>query len=56
MSAKMSGDHKKAVALYRELLPHVRVLDELEALDMPQGMSSQLVERAIELAELRLVT
>lgn len=51
MSAKLAGDHTLAVTLYRRLLPIVKILDKLEVLDMPYGMPTQLVMRAIELEE-----
>lgn len=51
MRSKLAGDHKRAVAIYRELLPHVRLLDELEVFAQPPGMPEQLILRAIELEE-----
>lgn len=50
--AKLAGNHKRAVQLYRELLPHVRILDELQVFGSPAGMAEQLVQRAIDVAEL----
>lgn len=47
--AKANGDHATAVALYEELLPHVQLLDSLNAFHQPEGLAIQLVERAIEL-------
>ena len=49
--AKARGDHAKAVELYQELLPHVQLLEEFDAFRMPQGLPTQQVQRAIELAE-----
>lgn len=51
MAAKMRGDHTGAVALYRELLPHVIALEEMNAFTLPTGFHAQLVERAIEIEE-----
>ena len=51
MTAKLGGDHKLAVALYRELLGMVRALEETDAFALPEGMPAQLVLRAIELEE-----
>lgn len=53
-AAKLAGDHNKAVELYRSLLDYVCVLDDLDACDLPSGMPTQLVQRAIELSESRL--
>lgn len=51
MQLKLSGDHKAAVRKYRELLETIRALDELDVFNWPQGLSTQLVQRAIELEE-----
>jgi hypothetical protein len=51
MKYKLAGDHALAVAVYRELLHVVRQLDALGAFNWPQGLSTQLVQRAIELEE-----
>lgn len=51
MQQKLNGDHHGAVLTYRALLQVVRALDDLHAFSLPQGLSSQLVERAIELEE-----
>lgn len=48
-AAKASGDHGQAVVLYQELLPHVQLLDALDAFHQPEGLATQLVERAIEI-------
>lgn len=47
--AKARGEHEKAVELYIELLPHVQLLDALDAFHQPEGLATQLVERAIEI-------
>jgi len=47
--AKAHGEHDKAVELYIELLPHVQLLDALDAFHQPEGLATQLVERAIEI-------
>lgn len=47
--AKAHGEHDKAVELYQELLPHVQLLDALDAFHQPEGLATQLVERAIEI-------
>lgn len=47
--AKARGDHERAVELYTELLPHVQLLDALDAFHQPEGLATQLVERAIEI-------
>jgi hypothetical protein len=52
MAAKLRGDHTGAVALYRELLPHVIALEEMKAFPLPTGFPTQLVERAIEIEEM----
>ena len=52
--AKARGDHDKAVALYQELLPHVQLLDALDAFHQPEGLATQLVERAIEIERERM--
>lgn len=49
--AKARGEHDKAVALYQELLPHVQLLDALDAFHQPEGLATQLVQRAIELEQ-----
>lgn len=48
-AAKARGEHDKAVELYIELLPHVQLLDALDAFHQPEGLATQLVERAIEI-------
>lgn len=50
--AKARGEHEKAVELYQELLPHVQLLDALDAFHQPEGLATQLVERAIELEQM----
>lgn len=49
--AKAKGDHARAVELYQELLPHVQLLEELDAFKLPQGLPTQQVQRAIEIEE-----
>ena len=49
--AKARGDHSKAVELYQELLPHVQLLEEFDAFKLPQGLPTQLLQRAIEIEE-----
>jgi hypothetical protein len=51
MQLKLSGDHRGAVAVYRELLGVVRELEQLGALSWPYGLPTQVVQRAIELEE-----
>lgn len=50
-AAKERGDHAKAVELYQELLPHVQLLEELDAFKLPKGLPEQQVLRAIEIEE-----
>ncbi len=50
-AAKERGDHAKAVELYQELLPHVQLLEELDAFKLPKGLPEQQVQRAIEIEE-----
>lgn len=52
--AKSRGDHEEAVELYQELLPYVQLLDALDAFHQPEGLATQLVQRAIELENTRL--
>jgi len=51
MALKLQGHHKEAVEKYRQLLQVVRALESLHALGWPQGISIQLVQRAIEIEE-----
>jgi hypothetical protein len=51
MQLKLAGDHKGAVATYRDLLGVVRELEQLGALSWPSGLPTQVVQRAIELEE-----
>lgn len=51
MSLKLQGQHRQAVEKYRQLLSVVRALESLQALGWPQGISVQLVQRAIEIEE-----
>jgi hypothetical protein len=51
MQLKLSGDHKAAVRKYRELLETIRTMDELDVFNWPRWLSTQLVQRAIELEE-----
>jgi hypothetical protein len=51
MSLKLQGQHGQAVEKYRQLLEVVRALESLHALRWPQGISVQLVQRAIEIEE-----
>lgn len=51
MQCKLAGDHKEAVRIYTQLLAVVRVMDNVRTFSWPQGLSTQLVQRAIELEE-----
>jgi hypothetical protein len=49
--ARKAGDYRKALARYSELLPVVSFLEEAGQTGLPPGMSMQLLQRGIELAE-----
>lgn len=51
LSYKASGDCARAVALYRELIPYLDKLDELEASSLPRGLQTQVAKRTIEQLE-----
>lgn len=51
LSAKARGDRAKAVALYRELIPYLDKIDELELAHMPRGLQTQIAKRTIEQLE-----
>lgn len=55
MRHKLTGNHQCAVALYRQLLPIVRQLDELQVLPGPVGLASQIAQRAVEIEEEQLL-
>jgi len=51
LSYKASGDRARAVALYRELIPYLDKLDELELSLLPRGLQTQVARRTIEQLE-----
>jgi hypothetical protein len=51
LSYKASGDRARAVALYRELIPYLDKLDDLEVSVLPRGLQSQVARRTIEQLE-----
>ena len=51
MRAKLAGEHKKAVQLYRELIPYLSVLDDLGLFGCLSGLPVQIAERTIEQLE-----
>lgn len=49
--AKKAGDYRQALARYRELQPVVSFLEEAGSTGLLPGLSMQLLQRGIELAE-----
>lgn len=53
LTAKAEGNMPRAVALYRELIPYLDKIDELEMLQVPRGLQTQIAKRTIEQLEER---
>jgi len=51
MQAKLAGQHKEAVALYRELIPYLATLDDLGVFGSLSGLPVQIAKRTIEQLE-----
>ncbi len=51
MQAKLAGDHKTAVQLYRELIPYLSKLDALGTFGGLSGLPVQIAKRTIEQLE-----
>lgn len=49
--AKKLGDYRQALARYHELHPVVSLLEKAGSTGLPPGLSMQLLQRGIELAE-----
>jgi hypothetical protein len=51
LSAKATGNRPRAISYYRELIPYLDKLDELEVLHVPRGLQTQIAKRTIEQLE-----
>ena len=51
LTAKAAGNMPYAVALYRELIPYLDKIDELDMLQLPRGLQTQIAKRTIEQLE-----
>lgn len=49
--ARKEGRYEDAVALYRQLIPYLVKLDELDTHPFPKGLQVQIAERTIEQLE-----
>lgn len=51
LRAKLTGSRHEAILLYRELIPYLDKLDDLDAFELPRGLQTQVARRTIEQLE-----